>query len=85
MIICLQGMRTCFVAIAGLFSVPLISHYSKDTGSLKGFHEKRVRVTTPYEDRGNMRKLHKEHVLNPTEHTCQCKNMRGFTARSLVL
>lgn len=35
--------------------------------------EERTRPTTPNEGGGNMRKLHKVHVPNPAEHTCQCE------------
>lgn len=68
-------MRRCLSATAGMFSLSLGSHYPKDTVGLQRVCEERVRLTTPYQERGNMRKLHKEHVLNPAEHTCQCENM----------
>lgn len=50
-----------------MFSVSLVSRSPKDTRVC----ETRVRLTTPYEGRGNMRKVHKDRVLNPAERTCQ--------------
>lgn len=62
----------------GMFSVSLVSRSPKDTRGLRRLCEQRVRLTTPYQARRNMRKLHKAHVLNPAERTCQCEQHVGL-------